>query len=130
MVVLDTSFLIDLIKKENRAMAKLLELEDDNEMICTTIVNALELFKGVYRSSQLEKNKREVEEIISNLILLQIESGVLDTFGKLSSVLLKNGNLIGDFDELIAAICISHNQSIVSRDSHFSRIPGLDVHSY
>ena len=52
MVVLDTSFLIDLIKKDKRAMAKLVALEEENEMICTTIINALELFKGVYRSSQ------------------------------------------------------------------------------
>ncbi|NLV27319.1 MAG: type II toxin-antitoxin system VapC family toxin [Methanomicrobiales archaeon] len=130
MVVLDTSFLIDLIKKDKRAMVKLLALEEDNEMICTTIVNVLELFKGAYRSSQTDKNKRLVEEIISSLILLQIEPGVLDTFGKLSSELLTYGNRIGDFDELIAAICISNNQSIVTRDSHFTRLPGLDVQSY
>lgn len=111
-------------------MAKLVALEEENEMICTTIITALELFKGVYRSSQWEENKRQVEEIISSLILLQIESGDLETFGNLSSDLLKCGNRIGDFDGLIAAICISHNQNIVTRDSHFSRLPGLDVQSY
>lgn len=99
-------------------------------MICTTVINILELFKGAYRSSQVEKNLLQVQEILSSLIHLQIDSGVQETFGKLSASLLKSGNRIGDFDELIAAICLAHNQNILTRDFHFNKVPDLSVLSY
>ncbi len=130
MVVLDSSFLVDIIQKDPAAIEKLKELESNDEMICTTVINILELYKGAYRSSQIERNLLQVEEIISSLIHLQIDSGVQEIFGKLSASLLKNGNRIGDFDEVIAAICLAHNQNILTRDSHFNKIPDLSVLSY
>ena len=99
-------------------------------MICTTVINVLELYKGAYRSSQVEKNILQIEKIISGIIQLQIDSGVQETFGKLTASLLKDGNRIGDFDEVIVAICIAHNQNILTRDSHFSRVPELSVFTY
>ncbi len=117
-------------KKDPAAIEKLKELERNDEMICTTDIYILEHFKGAYRSSQAEKNLLQVEEIISSLIHLQIDSGVQEIFGKRSASLLKNGNRIGDFDEVIAAICLAHNQNILTRDSHFNKIPDLSVLSY
>ena len=107
MVVLDSSFLIDIIQKDPAAIEKLKELERNDEMICSTIINILEIFKGAYLSSQIEKNLLQVEEIISSLIHLQIDSGVQEIFGKLSASLLKSGNRIGDFDEVIAGYVLS-----------------------
>jgi predicted nucleic acid-binding protein len=130
MVVLDSSFLIDIIQKDPAAIEKLKELESNDEMICTTVISILELYKGAYRSSQVERNLLQVEEIISSLIHLQIDCGVYETFGKLSASLLKNGNRIGDFDEVIAAICLAHNQNILTGDSHFNKIIDLSILSY
>lgn len=52
MVVLDTSFLVDLIRKDSLPLEKLIELEESGEILSTTTINILELFKGVYRSSK------------------------------------------------------------------------------
>ncbi len=50
MVVLDSSFLIDIIQKDPAAIEKLKELESNDEMICTTVINILELYNLTYRS--------------------------------------------------------------------------------
>ena len=130
MVVLDTSFLIDLIRKDSIALDKLIELEENGEMLCTTIINILELYKGVYRSSNIQHNTLELHAIIDGLCILDITPGVYEIFGSLSSNFLQKGCRIGDFDELIASISLDHNQGIITRDAHFDTVSGLRVIHY
>ncbi len=130
MTVLDTSFLIDLIRKDPAAISRILEYEEQDEELYTTVVNSLELIKGIYCSSQVEQNKRQVDAILSALTVLSIDQEVKEVFGKISSDCLLKGEPVGDFDELIAAICIAHNQAILTRDAHFRRISGLSVLFY
>lgn len=130
MTVLDTSFLVDLIRKDPVTLHTIKEYEERDEDLCTTVINSLELIRGVYCSSQRDQNKREVNAILSALNVLNIDQEVQEIFGKISSDCFHEGCTIGDFDELIAAICISHNQRIITRNSHFNRIPGLSVIQY
>ena len=52
MTVLDTSFLIDVIRKDPVALKKIKEYEESDEELCTTVINSLELIKGVYCSNR------------------------------------------------------------------------------
>ncbi len=49
---------------------------------------------------------------------------------RLSASLRARGESINDFDDLIAAITMTNGAAIVSNDSHFMRIPGLEVILY
>jgi hypothetical protein len=51
-------------------------------------------------------------------------------FGELAAMLRYRGDAIGDFDELIASIALIQGAAVVSRDSHFGRVPGLKVISF
>ncbi len=47
MPVLDSSFIIDLIRKKEEALQKLSELENEHLSISTTEINILELYRGL-----------------------------------------------------------------------------------
>ncbi|MFB3766613.1 MAG: type II toxin-antitoxin system VapC family toxin [Methanotrichaceae archaeon] len=130
MLVFDTSILIDALHKNEAAVRKILELEDTGETICTTQINVLELYKGAYAPPKSEEGREKVKKLLDAFVILPINEDTYEMFGELSAELRLRGNSIGDFDELIASIALTQRATIVSRDNHFKRIPGLDVLLY
>jgi predicted nucleic acid-binding protein len=125
MIIIDTSVLIDALHRKDNAIRKILELEETGETLCTTQVNVLELYKGVYNPTKSEKGLKKVKALLDGFVILSIDGDAYDIFGELSAQLKRRGESIGDFDELIAAIALVHGASIVSTDGHFERVPGL-----
>jgi tRNA(fMet)-specific endonuclease VapC len=130
MLVFDTSFLVDAMRGNQEALAKLHELENYEELLCTTSLNALELFRGAYLSSKRGEKVAKVRHVLEQLLVLPIIEETYDVYGAISSTLTSDGKNLGDFDEIIAAITISHNGAIVTRDHHFDRLPMLNVIHY
>ena len=56
MPVLDSSFIIDLIRKKEEALQKLSELENEYSSISTTEINILELYREAYLSTKIYHN--------------------------------------------------------------------------
>jgi len=127
MIVIDTSVLIDALHRRQAALRKILELEETGETLCTTQINVLELYKGVYNPSRSDQGLEKVRKLLDALVILDINEDVYEMFGELSAELKRREETIGDFDELIASIALSQEASIVSTDSHFQRVPGLIV---
>ena len=130
MPTLDTSFLIDLIRHDPEAMRTLKAMEREGLPLATTAINALELYRGAFLSASVQANLREVEAITRALIELPITEETYRIFGTLVAELQARGSRIGDFDEVIAAITLAGDGEIVTRDSHFTRVPGLKVRTY
>lgn len=130
MPTLDTSFLIDLIRHDPEAMRTLKAMEREGLPLATTAINALELYRGAFLSASVQANLREVEAITRALIELPITDETYRIFGTLVAELQARGSRIGDFDEVIAAITLAGDGEIVTRDSHFTRVPGLKVRTY
>ena len=56
MIVLDTSFIVDLLRGKERAQEMLYCLEKEGESICTTSINVLELYRGAFLSKRVNEN--------------------------------------------------------------------------
>ena len=125
MIVIDTSVLIDALHRKQAALRKILELEETGETLCTTQVNVLELYKGVYSPTKSEAGLEKVRKLLDAFVILDINDEAYDMFGELSAELRRRGEAIGDFDELIASIALTNGATIVSEDGHFRRVPGL-----
>jgi tRNA(fMet)-specific endonuclease VapC len=125
MIVIDTSVLIDALHRKQAALRKILELEETGETLCTTQINVLELYKGVYSPIRSESGLQKVKKLLDAFVILPLDEDVYDMFGELSSELRRRGEAIGDFDELIASIALANGAVIVSGDTHFRRVPGL-----
>ncbi len=130
MLVFDTTILIDALHRKEAALRKIVELEDAEETIYTTQINALELYKGAYLPTKSNEDLEKVKKLLDAFVVLPINDDTYEWFAGLSAELKYRGESINDFDELIAAITIANGAAIVSRDDHFRRIPGLNVISY
>jgi predicted nucleic acid-binding protein len=130
MLVLDTTILIDALRRKEAALRKIAELEEAEETICTTQINALELYKGAYLPTKSDEDVQKVKKLLDAFVVLPINDDTYEWFAALSAELKSRGESINDFDELIAAITMNNGAEVVSNDSHFRRIPGLGVISY
>jgi len=128
MIIIDTSVLIDALHRKDSALIKIRDMEATGEVLCTTQINVLELYKGAYRQAAgSRKGAKKVRKMLNAFIILPIDDDVYDIFGELSAGLRSRGDSIGDFDELIASIALANGASIVTGDCHFQRVPGLQV---
>ncbi len=130
MPVLDTSFIVDLLRGKKEALQKLAEMEAQEIPLSTTQVNVLELYRGAYLSRKTHQNLEEIKKLLECFQVLELEESVYKVFASLSANLLSKGTSIGAFDELIAAITLFHGERIVTRDSHFKEVTGLEVIVY
>ena len=130
MIVLDTAFIVDLLRGREKAQEKLTSLEEGGESVCTTSINVLELYRGVFLSKGVDENLRVLRAILDQFLVLDLNEDAYEIFGALSAWLRSSGRPVGDLDEAIAAIALAYGAGVVSRDQHFFQLPGLRVVEY
>ena len=133
MILLDTSFLIDLLRERKNAINKAVELVN-RDKLSTTYVNIYELLIGIYSKEGVDNEKRleTVENLTEKLEILTLEKHSTIKSAKIGGELMLKGRIVGDTDNMIAGIALSNGiNTIVTRDKeHFERIKGIKVESY
>jgi tRNA(fMet)-specific endonuclease VapC len=127
MPILDTSFLVDLLRRRKVALDLLAELEERGASLCTTPITALELYRGAFLSANPERSLAAAKKLLDSLIVLPLDDEAAIVFGALSARLRSEGKKIGDFDEVIASIALARDREIVTRDGHFREVAGIKV---
>jgi predicted nucleic acid-binding protein len=137
MIILDSTFLIDLIRSQNSAKHKkavdfLDEIIADGETtLHTTFINVYELYKGAYRTNDVKESIRKIEIYLQLINILQHTDDYYDIYGEISANLERKGTPIGKFDEMVAAIAIHNGAKILTNNTKdFARIPGLEIISH
>ena len=129
MVCLDTDILMALLRGNERARDTIATLEEKGESINTTMITAYELLKGAAASTR-EKNHSEVMGLLSQIGVLALTAEACSEAAKILQTLRKSGEIMGEFDVLIAATAISNREDLLTRDEHFGRIDGLNVREW
>ncbi len=128
MKVLDTTFLIDLL----RAKSEKVKLMSDSEtVLVTTQINVYEIVSGaLYSGSQLELAR--ARSLFENIRILPIDDEAITYAAKIRANLLKSGEIIEDTDCLIAGCALSKGiDTIITKNiKHFKRIKELKVETY
>ena len=132
MVVLDTDVLIYYLRDKNDSYSKMKNLKKKEESLNTTIFNVAELYKGCYSMKNVAKGLMKVKLLINALDdIFLFENDSAEEFAKLSSDLKNRGQSVGIMDELIASICIVHQESLYSGNvKHFERIDDLNLYDW
>ncbi|HII76571.1 MAG TPA: type II toxin-antitoxin system VapC family toxin [Methanolinea sp.] len=125
MSIVDTCFLIDLIREDPGAI----RYAEDEAVLRTTAISAAEFLYGA-RISMKPDLADAARTFLSYFPILPFDSESAALYADIAAELRRSGRRISSFDELIAAIALRHDEAIVSRDTHFSSIPGLSVISY
>ncbi len=130
MTCLDTSFLIEFLRGRKHAVDYLSKLEGSSEAITVAAPSVFELVEAA-EIARSEQEKKAIQEFVSSLTVLSLDSDTAWAAGQLSASLILSGEQIGQMDTLIGAIARYHDEPIVTRNKmHFGRIPGLVVQEY
>lgn len=131
---LDTCFFVDLLRKDDAAVRKAEQLDEDDEQLITTQMNVYELFVGVYSSEEIDKEKqaRRIEQILDKTVILDMNFEASKRSAEIAGNLISEGERIEIPDTITAGIILSKGiDVIVTRNKdHFDRIEGLDVEEY
>jgi tRNA(fMet)-specific endonuclease VapC len=124
--LVDTDWIIDHLNGIESVSKKLEKLAPSG--ICTNIISVAELYEGVYDSRNYEDSLNALETFLEGITVLPIDQDVCRIFGRERNKLRKHGNIIGDFDLLIASICLRHNLTLLTNNKeHFERIDSLKI---
>ncbi len=129
-MLLDSDFLISILRKDPTAISKLEEIKDKSEALAISHVNLWELYKGAYKSSKPKEEIKKISTLISFFTLLKFTKKIDQEFGRLLNQLNKEGKPIGVLDTLIASIALNHNKTVVTKNvKHFKRT-GVKIESW
>jgi tRNA(fMet)-specific endonuclease VapC len=127
--LLDTNILSDLIRHPQGTVADRIAAAGE-DTVCTSIVVAAELRFGAIRASS-EKLTQTIEQILSAVEILPLESPADQHYGELRHHLKRQGTPIGPNDLLIAAHALASDLTLVTGNTReFSRVPGLKLENW
>lgn len=126
-MLLDTCFLIDL-QREYKVLqtgpARRFLQDHAKTRFCISVISVTEFLEGF-------ANLADGDRLLRPFTWLPVEASVCREAARIRRHLRMQGNLIGDFDILIAATALISGLSLVSHnDEHFRRIPNLQVLRY
>jgi len=133
MILLDTTFLIDLLKERKNAVDKAVELVV-RDSLATTNINIYELLIGIFSIKDIDYGEklRDAEKLFDRLNVLNLDRLSAIKAAKIGGELMQKGQMIGDTDNIIAGIAIANKiDIIITRDKeHFSRVKGIKAEGY
>ncbi len=132
MKVVDSTFLISLLRNDAATVSKAEELDDEGGA-ATTVINVFEVVYGVNRSmSEVPRRMEAFERLIANFEVLDLNIESAKKAAQISGTLSRDGTGIDPFDSLIAGITLTCGaEALVTRNTaHFTRVPGLTVEEH
>ncbi len=103
-VLIDYDVLIENLRGNQGATAKISAREEDGEALYTTTVNSFELYYGAYKSKKVEKNIKAVDELLKRLMLLPLDGASSKAAARILKGMYAKGEPIEFRDALIAGI--------------------------
>lgn len=129
MYVWDTDICIFWLKGSPVIRQKVQELS--NPEIGITIVTLAELKFGAYKSERVEENLEALNHLLQGTRVLPMDRTSADRFGHIKADLQSRGEILEDFDILIASITLAQEATLVTNNvDHFSRISNLRIQNW
>ena len=127
--LIDTNILIYSIKADKIVQDNFLKTENIPKYI--SVITYGELLFGAKKSQNIEKNLATVYRIKELFIIIDIDKAIIETFSDLKANSQKSGNIVEDFDLLIASTALTMNSTLVTNNErHFNRIKGLRIENW
>ncbi|MHA1930205.1 MAG: type II toxin-antitoxin system VapC family toxin [Candidatus Thorarchaeota archaeon] len=130
-MILDTSFVIDLLRGNKRALKRIKELEAESISTNISAPSVFELFVGISLTKKPSIEKKKILDVLLSWGTLALDSECAAIAGKIHGQLISEGQMIDPEDSMIAGIAIKNNESVLTRNTkHFDRIPDLVTEKY
>ncbi len=130
-MILDTSFLIDVMNGDAAALETVDEIEADEVPQRIPAMTLQELYIGVGMSELPEQERREIERIIEARPVVPTSAAIARKAGRIDGELRAAGEPIDIGDATIGATAVVCDEPVVTGNpDHFERISGVEVVSY
>jgi len=134
-MIVDTSFILDIIDGVEAAVEKKRELEAANVPLVIPSMTVLVLYIGVGKIANTSEERQTVEAVLDSYPLIDMTPSISRRAGRLLSEQMADaddgeGPGIGKGDAAIAATAIEHDEPVLAGDSHFGTILGVTHESY
>ena len=128
MILLDTNVLVGILRGDSKLAARFAEHSGD---IAIPAMVQGELYYGTEKSSNPERNRLAVEELLEALPVMHTTDDIMVLFGTLKASLARRGEIVADADLLIAATALVYDATLVTANvRHFSRFDGLKLDNW
>ena len=124
MICLDSSFVIDYWQGEVYTKGFLVETDDDFGI---PTVALYELYVGALLSDSTDETIGSVVDDLDWAEPLGFDDDAARSAAMIDESLLQNGERVNAMDVLIAATARAHEAPLVATDSHFERVPDLEL---
>jgi tRNA(fMet)-specific endonuclease VapC len=126
--LIDTDWVIDHLNQIDRVVNRLKELRPQG--LALSIISLAELSEGVQYSRNPDQSQQALDAFLEDVSVLGIDDEICKIFGRERGRLRKAGQLIGDFDLLIAATGLHYGLTVLTNNrQHFERVEGLQIES-
>lgn len=130
-MLLDTTFLIDLMRGDEDAVRKARELEENLVQQRLSSMTLFELLHGVARSDQPERERETVEQVLSSKPVHPADTAVMRKAGRISGELAAVGTPVADGDVIIGATAEILGEPVLTRNEEdFERVTDVPVEDY
>ena len=130
-MLLDTSFLIDVMKGHEAAVARAKAIQREGAGARIPTPALFELWRGVHLAARTSDEERKVLGLLGVYPWAPLDGDGAAQAGEVDAALLRRGDQIDPEDSMIAGIALARGEPILTRDArHFGRIPGLQVETY
>lgn len=125
-MILDSCFFIDLMGRDEAAVAKLNELVTDGGALSASTVSVTELERG------LDADGRErFDALLRDVDIIPYDRTMARRGADLLQSLDERGEPIGALDAMVAATALEHDGRVVTRNiSEFRRVDGIRAVPY
>jgi predicted nucleic acid-binding protein len=134
-MIVDTSFVLDVIDDVEAAVRKETELETENVPLVVPAVTVLELYIGVGKVADTREERRQVEAVLDSYPLVDMTPSISRRAGRLlgeqmATAYQGDGPGIGKRDAAVAATALERDEPVLAGDGHFQNIPGVQLETY
>ena len=131
--LLDTNTLIEVNAETPCVVEHLLKVGTEN--CCISVISLHELYYGAYyaktiKEAYFEKEMKMISKLLEKFTVVDLPANA-DCYAKIKNMLRENGELIDEFDMVIAGQGIHEGLTVVTDNlKHFNRIPGLKIENW
>src|SRR5258706_3999462 len=124
--LIDSDYVADYLVAKPHAIELLTTLA--HQGIGISLITVGEIYEGIYYGRDPQKTEEIFLRFMRIARPLALTPKIIQQFARIRGALRRKGQIIGDFDILIAATAIFHHLTLVTRNTKdYERIPHLQL---
>ncbi len=128
-MILDTSFIIDVMRKDDKALEKLKYFIEKRTPLIVTTPSVFEIWAGVMLCNKPDEEKNKIEEVLLGQTIFDLDKSSAEESGRIFGTITKNDS-IEPVDAMIAGIAKTKNERVLTRNKKDFNKTGIGVEIY